>query len=146
MIFGNINHIKNIDDKIAYLIEIAKDIDLINAPIGKNIVCGERIFFNRQSKDLTEEGFFEGHKEYLDLHIILEGEEKIGYNLSGNLEMKSFNEKEDFIIYEGKEQFFITLKKGDFAIFYPEDAHEVLLKPESGCRHVEKVIFKAKLL
>ncbi|MGL5649733.1 MAG: YhcH/YjgK/YiaL family protein [Clostridium sp.] len=145
MIFGNINNLKNVDEKIVYLIEIAKSEDLLNLPIGKNNIYGDIIFLNRQSKDLSEDGFFEGHKEYLDLHIILEGDEKIGYNLKENLKLVNFNEEEDFIKYEGKEQFFINLKKGDFAVFYPEDAHKVLLKPSSECNHVEKVVLKAKL-
>ena len=51
------------------------------ASIGEETVRldGERVYANRFTYDTIpeEEGFFEAHRRYLDLHIMLEGEERV---------------------------------------------------------------------
>ena len=66
---------------------------------------------------------FEAHKKYLDIHYILCGEEKFGYANKESLKIKQpYNAEEDYELLEGETNA-ILLKKGDFAITYPEDAH-----------------------
>ena len=74
---------------------------------------------------VLEECLFESHKKYIDIQIILEGQEIIIEN--SILDLKNicpYSEEKDIIFYEnnkkGKKH---ILNKGDFVIFYPSQAH-----------------------
>ena len=69
---------------------------------------------------------FEGHEKHIDIHYVLDGEEIIGVtekkSLVPNME---YNSEGDYTLYKTPNDKFsqVVLKKGDFALFFPEDAH-----------------------
>lgn len=66
---------------------------------------------------------FEAHREFFDIHYILSGEEKFGYANIDRLKTKQpYNAVDDYELLEGETNI-ILLKKGDFMITFPEDAH-----------------------
>ena len=66
---------------------------------------------------------FEAHKRFVDIHYILSGEEKFGYANIDRLKTKQpYNAMDDYQLLEGEINA-ILLKKGDFMITFPEDAH-----------------------
>ena len=66
---------------------------------------------------------FEAHRKFLDIHYILSGEEKFGYANIDRLKTKQpYNAVDDYELLEGETNV-ILLKKGDFMITFPEDAH-----------------------
>lgn len=66
---------------------------------------------------------FEAHREFLDIHYILSGEEKFGYANIDRLRTKQpYNAVDDYELLEGETNI-LLLKKGDFMITFPEDAH-----------------------
>ncbi|MFR5266614.1 YhcH/YjgK/YiaL family protein [Clostridium sp.] len=150
MIFNNLNNISVInelaDKNILRALDYTISNKLIDYKKGTHEVDGKDIFFNRVSYETKgdSKGFWEGHREYIDIHIILEGKEKINYNISNNLKGLNYDKEGDFASFEGRSKQSLILEKGDFVIFYPEDIHMTGLivdEPEQ----VEKVIFKVKL-
>lgn len=91
-----------------------------------------------------EERFWEAHKAYLDIHILVKGEETIDINFIENMKLGEYKEADDFLPMEGDMQASITLKPGDFLICYPEDAHRtgVIATKVSD---LKKGIFKVKI-
>jgi len=87
----------------------------------KEIFALEQVFFTKS----RESCFFESHKRYIDMQLVLEGEELMEYTDIDNLSVKqAYNETKDLIIYNDYEDTSkILLKKGDIAIFFPDDAH-----------------------
>jgi len=86
--------------------------------------------------------FFESHKQYIDVQFILEGEEIIEVINTNNLMIKSsYNDKIDLVKYEMSDQSSILkLKKGDIAIFFPQDGHMPCIKIKSSLKVVKTVI------
>ena len=92
------------------------------------------------SKD-RDDCFFESHKKYIDVQFILEGEEIIEVNNSNNLNVNyQYNELLDLIKYDDSASSVIKLKKGDVAIFYPEDAHMPCLKIVKPTKVIKTVV------
>ena len=69
---------KNLDNEIDFIVEKK----YLNADFGKNIVDDDKIYFDYPEKVSTRENIdleLEYHKKYIDIHIVLEEEEVIGY-------------------------------------------------------------------
>lgn len=149
MIFNNLNNISvinELDKNILRALDYAISNNLIDYKKGTHDIDGKDMFLNRVSYGTKEDskGFWEGHRDYIDIHVILDGKERINYNLSNNLKGLNYDKDGDFASFEGRSKQSLILEKGDFAIFYPEDIHMTGLivdEPEK----VEKVIFKVKL-
>lgn len=86
--------------------------------------------------------FFESHKQFIDVQFILEGEEIIEVSNSEMLVVSSsYNEQMDLIKYEDTIQVSqIVLKKGDVAIFYPQDAHMPCVKNVNPIKVIKTVV------
>jgi len=86
--------------------------------------------------------FFESHKQYIDVQFILEGEEIIEVSHTKKLNISMPYSKEmDLCKYDDrKEASQIVLKKGDVAIFYPEDAHMPCLKLNTNDKVIKTVV------
>jgi len=86
--------------------------------------------------------FFESHKQYIDVQFILEGEEVIEVANSDELTIDmEYDNDMDLIKYKSTpNSSIIKLKKGDVAIFYPEDAHMPCVKLESTTKVVKTVV------
>lgn len=86
--------------------------------------------------------FFESHKQFIDVQFILEGEEIIEVSNSEMLVVSSsYNEQMDLIKYEDMIQVSqIVLKKGDVAIFYPQDAHMPCVKNVNPIKVIKTVV------
>lgn len=149
MIFNNINNLKEVkglEENVLKALEYAINNDLNTYNTGTHYIDGKELFFNRVCYDTRTDdtGFWEGHRDYIDVHLILNGEERIDYNLINNLEKIDYKKDDDFASFNGDKKQSLILKKGDFAVFYPEDIHMTALMV-NGKSTVNKVIFKVKL-
>lgn len=69
-----------------------------------------------------EEGLWEAHRIYLDIHIISEGEEIISIaDLKNSKSTKDY--EEDYELFEATPEHKIHLKPGYFLILYPHEVH-----------------------
>ncbi len=86
----------------------------------------EQVYISKDRKEC----FFESHKQYIDVQFILEGEEIIEVINSSDLHIDlAYDEDKDVIKYKDTSNASqIKLKKGDVAVFFPEDAHMPCLK------------------
>lgn len=67
---------------------------------------------------------FEAHRKFIDIHYILSGEESFAYsNIDRLKSVMSYNDADDYELFEGESGNCILLKKGDFVITFPQDAH-----------------------
>lgn len=113
---------------------------------GSYPIAGEEVYMNRFDYLTEAEGdVFEGHKDYLDIHIVAEGNEYLCWAHTDGLQLKEAYEKAgDCILYTGEPTLRYRMGKGDFAICFPEDAHmpKVCIgKPE----RVRKAVIKVRL-
>lgn len=94
--------------------------------LGKYEISGNTMFGIKSEYDtsINYDPKLEAHKKYIDLHFIIEGEENINYELLNNQDViKEYDIDGDYMFYQTTKSTLINLKKGDFAIFYPNDLH-----------------------
>ena len=86
--------------------------------------------------------FFESHKQYIDVQFILEGEEIIEVKNIKDLQVSMpYDHTIDLIKYkDDTENSKVILKKGDVAIFYPEDAHMPCIQVDASSKVIKTVI------
>ena len=112
---------------------------------GKYELDGEKLFALIQRYDTkpVEDRLAEAHRKYSDLQVVMSGEENIGWAPRPTLkqETEEFSKGGDIGFYSGGIQIWVTLKPGDFALFYPEDAHLPCAQVH-GADTVCKIVFK----
>lgn len=110
--------------------------------IDVNCFALEQVYLSKK----REECFFESHKKYIDFQFIVDGEEIIEIAHIDDLDVATtYNETIDFIKYKNKkENSSIILRKGELAIFYPEDAHIPCINVQESSK-VVKVVIKVKV-
>lgn len=149
MIFGNITQLSDygfLDDQIKECFEYAKQHDLLQYEKGRHEIDGDRLFVNIAEYETTtaENRFWEAHKNYLDLHLMLNGQEQIDLNFIENMEVKEFVEKDDFLPLEGGKNSDVIMRNGDFLICYPGDGHRTAVAVD-GPEKIKKAIFKVRI-
>ena len=130
---------KALDTAIDYLAE--KDLNELN--MGRNDVDGDQVYINRFDYTTMPEAeaAWEGHKYYADIHVLLDGEEKIGVTNASSLKAGDYDESGDFIPYEGPVDSWVTMRPGDILVVFPEDVHMVKVQL-NGPSQVKKAVFK----
>ena len=110
-------------------------------------VDGDKLYATRNLFDTApqEETFFESHKRYLDIHVVVRGEERMEIADPADLtldEAKS-NPEGDFYAFTEKsaEHQDLILTPGSFLVAFPDDAHRCRGQVK-GVSHVEKIVFK----
>ena len=139
--------IENIDiyniDKIAvdFIKNLTPDIEC------KKHILSDNIYANVEEYTTKDVGYFEAHKDYLDIQILLSGEEIIEYTPLEGLSVKeSYDKSRDIAFYYDDKNYVtpIKLEEGLFTVLYPQDAHKPQLKYITN-QKVKKVFVKIKV-
>ena len=158
MIITNVNNEiqnKSLAKDIRFCIEFAKKnenkiLSLVNGSydVGYNNI---KMNLGKYFTKSENEKFWESHKKYLDVQIMINGTEKVAINDIRDMEVKSFDKKKDLTILEGDKAFDIIMKTGDVLVFFPNDVHKPELNvsenDDSGNirKIVTKVVFKIEI-
>lgn len=123
-----------------------KNHDLLNAPLGRIELDGDRLFINNSlvEQPKTEaEQVLEAHRQYLDIHVLLSGSERIGWKSleACGAPSSPYNEADDYLLVAEPADTYVDLRPGDFLIVYPEDAHAPII----GTAPIRKLVVKVKL-
>ena len=89
---------------------------------------------------------FENHHQWVDIHFIFEGSEKILVTPAKELKrMENYNADNDIEFFEGTGKIELVLNPGAFLVCYPEEAHCVggLGNPSSSSQ-IKKLVGKIK--
>lgn len=149
MVFGNIKDLhdyqwleKGVQDAFRY----AQEHDLINYEKGRHDIDGDELYVNIAEYETTapENRFWEAHREYLDLHLMLRGPEQIDVNFIDNLKQEEYVPEDDFLPLSGEPNSHVVLNEGDFFLAYPADAHRTAVAV-TGPVKIKKAIFKIRI-
>ncbi len=113
--------------------------ETIKEYISKEIFVLKQTYFTKTRED----AFFESHKKYIDIQYIVQGEEFIDVCTLNNLTIKEpYSEQNDFIKYAAnhKEYSSLLIKKGELAIFFPQDAHQPCILNQASSQVYKAVI------
>lgn len=136
---------ENMHPLFKQLFEFVKSNDLLNKELGKIELQGEELFINNSAPTLLskEKQVLEIHRQYIDVHIPLDGTEIVGWKAIGDLHapMHPFDDEKDFAVYDEPAATYFEVKPGEFLIVFPEDAHAPII----GEGRLRKLIAKVKL-
>lgn len=149
MIFDAISQLSNyryLHPRLAEAIDYILNNDLQSLPFGQSVIKGQELFLNYTNSVFEEKSSstYEYHKEYADIHIILEGSEKIFYGDEKGNDIKPYDSDNDFALAQSQVIAELLLRPGYFIVFFPEEKHQPggqVLKDEQ----VKKVVFKVRM-
>lgn len=146
MIFGNIKNLAEypfLEEKVKECFEFFNSHDMASFERGSHEIDGDNLFVNIVEYTTTtpEERFWEAHKEYLDVHMMIRGTEQIDLNFIQNMDVKEYVKKDDFLPMDGEKNGSVILRDGDFLICYPSDGHRTAVAV-GDAQPIKKAIFK----
>jgi len=123
-----------------------KEHDLKTITKGKYPIDGNNVYATvteDPSKDFDKTGW-ESHRKYIDVQIVLEGEEKMGKWPVDKVTAvtKPYDETKDVANYTAPGKFYV-IPAGTFIIFFPGEAHRPNITP-GGNKVVKKLVIKVR--
>ena len=120
-----------------------------NRPAGKYEIDGDNLYASVQSYDtkLAADAKFEGHKRYIDIQYIVSGEEVMKVaDISKMTASTAYNDAKDCTFYEDTvAASVLTLRQGEYAVFFPHDIHMPGIAPNETPASVHKIVVKVKI-
>lgn len=148
MIVTNLNNTERIESLhplFKKLFDYVKTHDILNTPCGRIDIDGDNLYINNVNPECipAEKQVLEVHRDYIDVQILLQGNETIGWKAleDSKAEIKPYEKEGDCALYSDTPTTWIHLVPGQVAIFFPEDAHA----PVIGEGKIRKMIAKVKL-
>jgi biofilm protein TabA len=135
---------KQLGPRFAQAIEYARSTDLSKLSVGRHEIDGANLYLIIRSYT-TEKAFerkYEIHRKYMDLQLMLEGQEIIYCADAEGMEpVTEYDAKEDILFLKEDAGTAVLVSAGEFLIAYPHDAH----KPQCAAgvpKLVRKAVFK----
>lgn len=145
MIFDKIENLKRYKgfEKVAEFINKEKPFE---KEIGKYPVNDDFYYsISEYDTKVYEDMQLEKHDKYIDIQIILEGEEYMYFkDISFGEKAKDYDEAKDMSYFRTKNPDTLLVPAGYFAIFYPNDIHRPNCVVDTP-KHVRKCLFKVKV-
>lgn len=147
MIADTLNHLEryiSLHPGFEKMAQFLQQTDLTTLDVGRYEIDGDNLFVNINSYETQPNKKVEFHKKYIDVQIVLSGQEQIGWiptNLVSHI--TPYDDEKD-IAFGTAQTDKLTAKNDRFFIFFPEDAHQPGLAINAPSQ-VKKAVFKVKL-
>ncbi len=149
MILGNLQQsarIEALHPAFKQAFDYIKSHDLLNTPPGRIELDGDNLFINNslvETPKAQDEQVLEAHRQYLDIHVLLEGQERVGWKAIEDCAAatKEYDQTEDYMLFAEPATTYIDMLPGQFLIVYPEDAHAPIISDKP----IRKLVIKVKL-
>lgn len=94
-------------------------------------------------KELSELPALEVHDSFVDIHIVLEGAETMGFTDRAKCSGKGveYDEQKDVAYLNESPEVFISYSEDNFIICFPQDAHAPMMSGEA----VKKAVIKVRV-
>lgn len=146
MIFDTLANIENYKGlgKVYDALKFLKNADFSSCEKGRHDIDGDNIYYIMQEYETkTDAKYAEAHKKYIDIQLMVEGVENIGYSpIEAEKTVYEENPEADYALYSCEMQK-LKLVEDSFMIFYPNDLHMpgcAIDKPSKVRKVVAKVI------
>lgn len=142
----NFKNYINLNENFSKVLDFITKNDLKNMSAGSYEIEGKTLFVNideYKTKAITE-SVPEAHRNYIDIQIVLNGHEKIGYsNLKNGKTEIEYNSERDIEFLRADCEY-LKAHEGRFYIFFPQDLHHPCITDENQS-DIKKAVFKIKL-
>ena len=128
-----------------------KENDLVNMPVGKYPIDGNRCFVNvSDAKTKSPDNvLIESHQKYIDLQYMVTGAERMGLISKADAKVvKPYNPEKDNANYTGDKVKYYTLSGKKFFLLFPDELHKASIwtsgKETTGRKVVVKIAYIAE--
>ena len=119
--------------------------DLLNMPACKLRLAGDELIVNIVdfAGKAEQNCRMEAHNEYIHIQIPMNADETMGWKSAADCRevTTEYNEQKDVEFYGDKATAMLNVQAGQFAVFFPEDAHQPGIAEGKSYR---KIIVKIK--
>ncbi len=116
---------------------------------GKFEIDGRRMFAIASSYETAsaDELPFEAHKKYIDVHILLRGEERMDVSPDADPPVREpYCEDRDATLFDAPDSYSsLIARTGQFAVFFPGDVHRPGLSTGDAPTGVRKLVIKIRV-
>lgn len=137
---------RKVDLALGYL----QQVKVSEADVGKKVFINDSFYYSvlgyaTKSEYETE---LESHRDYVDIQIIVKGEEQMDIaDISRLIIKENYNADKDVMFWNvPKHMARITLRPGNCIILYPENAHRGAIKMGEQNTEVLKIVGKVKIV
>lgn len=119
-----------------------RNTDLQALAPGRHTVVGDDLFaiVEHCHGRTRAEARLESHRRYIDIQLVLEGVDKMGWKPLAECTQPigEFDEARDIIFYDDAPASWVATPPGSFCLFFPDDAHAPLVSDDM----IRKVVMK----
>lgn len=136
---------KSLSPSIAKALDYVSSTDFTKVEPGRYEIEGDDIFamVSVYETRKPEDGNLEGHRKYIDVQFMAEGNERVGYvHYQGQTPVETYSPEKDRAFYK-EETSWLRFPEKSFAIFWPDDLHMPNIIDATAGR-VKKVVVKVK--
>ena len=138
----NLSQYEAIHPLFTKAVEFLKRPDLKELADGKYEIESKNLFaiVMRAPGRSAEEAKLEVHNDYIDIQVILQGTETMGWKdrATCHATVAAFDSDKDLQFFEDRPDTWFQVQPGQFALFFPTDAHAPLVATEE----IHKVVIK----
>ncbi|WP_052118380.1 YhcH/YjgK/YiaL family protein [Erwinia oleae] len=142
--------VKGLSEKLKHFVEQALSVIETRPADGRYQIEGDDVFL-LVSSPMTEPQAAraaELHHQYLDVQILLEGTEKMGFGLTQCVEAADDDrlEEQDIAFFQhipGEQ--FLTMRPGNFVVFFPHELHRPLCAVNDTSEKIKKAVLKVRM-
>ena len=124
---NNAHHYDDLHPNFRSVLEILQSLNLDALQSGHIELDGNYIYINinKTNSKSQEEAKLESHRRYIDIQMPITSNETFGVKPIQEClsPIGNFDTERDIVFYNDTPNEYITLSKGEFIIFFPEDAH-----------------------
>jgi YhcH/YjgK/YiaL family protein len=142
-----VDKLKNIELYKSMIPNLNKGLEAIQEQMGKmetgryEFDGGFFMVQKGESKPMAE-GLFEAHRKFIDIQIVVAGDEEIAWaELGDSTEKTPYDEVKDAAYYEASEKNSLYVSEGMFYVAFPHDAHKAI-RHTSNSHKFEKIVLK----
>ena len=148
MIFDTLQNVDNYKGigRVYTALKFLSETDFSKIGLGRYELDGDNIFYMVQSYDTDpDKTISEGHRKYIDIQYMVEGEEIIGVaDISSDKELTEAKEENDVWFYNCKTEP-LTLSAGKYMVLYPNDLHCPGVATNGTALNCRKVVVKVRV-
>lgn len=134
----------NLNEKFKKVLDFITTNNLESMQKGSYEIDGKDIYVNIDEYETKQSSLPEAHRNYLDIQIVINGHEKIGYaNIQDGKTETAYNFDKDIEFLNAKCEY-LKAYNGRFFIFFPQDIHQPCIT-DGQKSNVKKAVFKIKL-
>ena len=135
----------SLNPRLKKAFEYIKSTDLASLDEGRHDIDGDEIFLfsAKLAGRKTADAQLEAHREYLDIQICVAGVDNLGWKALQDCKevSKEYCAENDIEFFADDKDAYCAIRNGQFAIFFPEDAHAPVIADED----LHKIVVKVKV-